>query len=259
MRIALGLEYDGGDFCGWETQTHGRTVQASLEDALSRVANEPIRTVCAGRTDARVHAFGQVVHFDTAAERSPRAWVFGTNANLPKAVSVAWAHPVPDDFHARFSARRRHYRYLIYNRPARPAVLYRRVTWECRALDEASMQVGANYLVGEHDFSSYRAIACQAKSPVRTVHRLEVARDGNLIRIDVIANAFLYHMVRNIAGVLMAVGLGKRDPAWVEEVLMLRDRTRGGVTAPPDGLYLMRVDYPEQYDLPQVSQTGLLW
>lgn len=251
MRIALGLEYEGTRFAGWETQRGQRTLQACLEEALSAVADRAVKTVCAGRTDSGVHACAQVVHFDTSAQRDMRAWVFGANANLPRDMSVLWAVPVNEGFHARFSACSRHYRYLVFNRPVRPALGGGRVTWECRLLDVERMQEAASHLVGEHDFTSYRALACQARSPVRTIHRLDVTREGALVRIDVAANAFLHHMVRNIAGVLMTVGVGKRPPAWAKEVLEARDRTRGGVTAPPAGLYLMRVEYPPGLGLPQ--------
>lgn len=259
MRISLGVEYDGSGFSGWEVQPAGRTVQAALERALSIVADHRVKTVCAGRTDAGVHALGQVVHFDPEGERSPRAWVFGANANLPHSVSVVWAQAVETDFHARFSARSRHYRYLILNRPVRPALLSRRVTWECRPLSEERMRAAAGYLIGEHDFTSYRSVACQAKNPVRNLHRLEVARAGDLIRVDVVANAFLHHMVRNIAGVLLAVGMGKREPAWAREVLQARDRTQGGMTARPDGLYLMGADYPEHFRIPRVFPSPVVW
>ncbi|NIR29511.1 MAG: tRNA pseudouridine(38-40) synthase TruA [Gammaproteobacteria bacterium] len=255
MRIALGLEYEGTQFAGWETQHRQRTAQACLEQALSRVADRPVRTVCAGRTDSGVHACGQVAHFDTTAQRDMRSWVFGANANLPRDMSVLWAVPVDGEFHARFSARRRWYRYVIFNRAVRPALGRRRVTWECRPLDAERMQQAGRYLVGEHDFSSYRALACQARSPIRTVYELRVARQGALVHIDVSANAFLHHMVRNIAGVLMAVGMGKRPPEWAGEILEARDRTRGGVTAPPEGLYLMRVEYPTTFGLPDAHRS----
>ncbi len=259
MRIALGVEYDGTGFSGWQLQEGVPTVQGVLEAALSRVADQPIRVHCAGRTDAGVHGAEQVVHFDTTAERSERSWVFGANANLPKEVAVLWAAPVSEAFHARFSACRRSYRYVIYNRPVRPTFLAWRTTWEYRPLDEARMHEAAQALVGEHDFSSYRAQGCQAKSPVRTVHRLEVSRRGELVFIDVEANAFLHHMVRNIAGVLIAIGAGERPLSWAAEVLAHRDRALGGVTAPPSGLYLTRVGYPPQFELPQIPPSSALW
>jgi tRNA pseudouridine38-40 synthase len=260
MRIALGIEYDGSDFAGWQSQAGGvRTVQGSVEKALSQVADHPLRVICAGRTDAGVHATAQVIHFDTEAARGMRSWIYGANANLPKDVSVQWGRFVPDDFHARFSAVRRRYRYVILNREIRPSFLDSRVTWEYRPLKEALMSKAAQSLIGEHDFSSYRALACQAKSPVRVLYELNVRRDGELIFLDLEANAFLHHMVRNIAGVLMDIGAGKCPPDWAGEVLESRDRTLGGVTAAPHGLYLAGVTYPDHFDLPPLSRTQVVW
>lgn len=250
MIIALGLEYDGSGFSGWQSQPGVSTVQDSLEIALSRVADHPVRVICAGRTDAGVHAVGQVVHFESGAPRSPRSWVLGANVNLPPGISVTWAQAVARDFHARFSARSRRYRYIILNRWVRPAVLRARVTWQRKPLDELRMRQAAVYLRGEHDFTSFRALACQAKSPVRNVYQLDVSREADCIYIDIHANAFLYHMVRNIAGVLMSVGAGERSPSWVAELLTLRDRAQGGITAPSDGLYLVHVVYDPQFGLP---------
>lgn len=251
MRLALGVEYDGSAFCGWQFQDHSPSVQAEVEKALSKVANSPVRVQCAGRTDTGVHATGQIIHFDTEAERSERSWVFGANANLPKEVVILWAKPVDESFHARFSALKRRYRYVIFNRDVRPTFLAGKSSWACRPLDEVRMQAAANYLIGEHNFDSYRAVACQAKSPIRTVSRLDVSRNGQFIYLDIEANAFLHHMVRNIAGVLMAIGRGEKEPQWAKEILEHRDRTMGGVTAPPHGLYLTEVDYPEQFQLPR--------
>ena len=259
MRIALGIEYDGTEFSGWQLQQGVRTIQGCVEEALSIVADYPVRVHCAGRTDAGVHGAGQVVHFDTGAERSMRSWVFGANANLPKQIAVLWATPVSEAFHARFSAVRRRYRYVIYNRNVRPTFLAWRSSWEYRPLDVALMHEAAQYLVGEHDFSSYRAQACQAKSPVRSVYRLDVTRRDELVFIDIEANAFLHHMVRNIAGVLMAIGAGERPPVWAREILELRNRALGGVTAPPHGLYLMAVGYPEEFRLPQLGGGSAVW
>ena len=250
MRIAAGIEYDGTDFCGWQAQDGSRTVQAAVECAFSTVAAHPISVVCAGRTDSGVHAMGQVVHFDSDANRRPRSWLLGANANLPKDVSVVWVKPVAQDFHARFSALARTYRYVILNRMTRPAILRNRVCWHHPPLDPDRMVLAARHLVGEHNFSSFRALACQAKHPVRTIHRLEVQRRGDYIHLDITANAFLHHMVRNIAGVLIAVGEGEREPDWVQELLMARDRRVGGVTGPAGGLYLAEVQYPARYDLP---------
>lgn len=260
MRYAFGIEYDGSEFSGWQAQRHAvRTVQGVVEKAVAKVANHPVEVICAGRTDAGVHGTGQVIHFDSDAERSERSWVFGTNANLPKDVCVLWARPVTDDFHARFSAQGRAYRYVIFNRAVRPTFLARRVTWAHRPLDVGPMGEAARHLLGEHDFSSYRAVACQAKSPVRTIHRLEVWREGPYVHIEVEANAFLHHMVRNIAGVLMAIGTGEQPPEWADEVLKARDRRLGGVTAPPHGLYLIRVDYPEAFGIPRLSPLPVVW
>ncbi len=259
MRIAAAVEYDGSAFNGWQIQVGVPTVQEAVEKALSVVADRPITVQCAGRTDTGVHGAGQIVHFDTDVERDMRAWVFGANANLPKQVALLWATPVPDDFHARFSAVRRSYRYVICNRPVRPTFLAWRTTWEYRPLDESRMAAAAQALVGEHDFSSYRAQGCQAKSPVRTIHRLEVSRQGDYIFLDIEANAFLHHMVRNIAGVLMDIGAGKRPVDWSKEVLEHCDRSLGGITAPPHGLYLMTVQYPEEYELPPLSPTSPVW
>mgnify|MGYP001817915582 FL=1 len=257
MRVALGIEYDGSAFHGWQAQQEGvRTVQTALEAALAKVANHPLRVVCAGRTDTGVHALGQVVHFDTEAQRSERNWLLGTNVNLPYDVSVTWARPVDNAFSARFSAVSRRYRYFILNRTSRSAVLAGRVTWTHRPLDAGRMQEAAKALVGEHDFSSYRALGCQAKSPVRTLYELKVERQGEFVVLSLHANAFLHHMVRNIAGVLMAIGRGDREVGWSGEVLDLRDRTLGGVTAPPDGLYFAAVEYPEAFGIPAVPHSG---
>jgi len=226
------------------------TVQQTLESALSKIAAEPIRVVCAGRTDTGVHAASQVIHFDTTQPRNERAWLLGTNTHLPEQVRVRWARFMPTTFHARFSASGRRYRYLIDNRAIRPAIMSRQLTWQCLPLDESLMQQAAESLLGEHDFSAYRATQCQAKSPVRTVHHLQVVRQGELVVIDIHANAFLHHMVRNIAGVLMAIGCGKQAPDWAWQVLQSRDRSVGGVTAPPHGLYLIAIDYPERFAIP---------
>lgn len=260
MRVALGIEYDGSDFAGWQLQEAGvRTVQGSVEQALSQVADHPLRVICAGRTDAGVHATAQVVHFDTEAERSPRSWVYGANANLPKSITVQWARVVAEDFHARFSAVRRRYRYVILNRELRPSFLAGRVSWEYRPLNEVRMAEAARFLVGEHDFSAYRAVGCQAKSPVRTLYKLNLRRDRDLLILDLEANAFLHHMVRNIAGVLMDIGAGKRPPVWAREVLETRDRTLGGITASPHGLYLTGVVYPARFGLPPLSPSRVVW
>jgi tRNA pseudouridine38-40 synthase len=256
----MGVEYDGQNFCGWQTQKDDLpTVQDSLEEGISTVADQAIKVVCAGRTDTGVHACGQVVHFDTDTNRDERSWVLGTNANINKSISVLWAKPVSEDFHARFSALSRRYRYVIVNRFVRPTFLAGRVSWEHRPLEEKRMQQAANHLLGEHDFNAYRAVACQAHSPVRTVSQLDVIRKEDLVIIDIRANAFLHHMVRNIAGVLMAIGAGEQDVDWSKEVLETRDRTLGGVTAPPHGLYFMGVEYPPEFEIPQLSPTLQVW
>ena len=250
MRIALGIEYDGTGFYGWQRQSDGRTVQACVEAALSEVADHQVKVVCAGRTDTGVHASGQVIHFDSKAVRAMNGWVRGTNAHLPPDVRVQWSHPVDAAFHARFSATRRYYRYIIHNHPVRSALLRNRVGWEYQHLDESSMLTAARHLLGEHDFTSFRAVACQAHSPVRTIYHLELSRSGNFIYLDIMANAFLHHMVRCIAGVLIAIGRGEQAPGWVVEVLAAKDRRLSGVNAPPAGLYLVAVYYPDKFRLP---------
>ena len=252
MRIALGVEYDGSGYHGWQRQEPGvATVQGEVEAALSRVANTAVRVICAGRTDAGVHATGQVVHFDTEVERENKSWVFGANANLPDDVAVRWAVRVPEHFHARFSAVSRSYRYIICSDPVRPALLRRQVTWNYRTLGVERMRAALPYLRGRHDFTAYRSVHCQAQSPVRTLEHLALHRQGSLLVLEVRADAFLMHMVRNIAGVLMSIGSGRREPDWAGEVLAARDRRAGGVTAPPWGLYLVRIGYPDEFALPR--------
>ncbi|WP_432473852.1 tRNA pseudouridine(38-40) synthase TruA [Amphritea sp. HPY] len=256
-RYALCVEYAGGNYRGWQTQKEKDvpTVQETVEAALSKIANEPISVICAGRTDACVSGTYQIIHFDTTAERNLRGWVMGTNTQLPDDIAIRWAKPVDNSFHARFSALERRYRYLIYSSPVKPALLSKGVTWTHKKLDISAMQEATKYLLGEHDFSSYRAIACQAKSPVREVRAMNIYTAGELIVIDVRANAFLHHMIRNFAGVLMTIGAGEAKPVWAKEVLEARDRTQGGITAPPYGLYFVDVKYPEEYELPK-SQLG---
>lgn len=251
-RIALGVEYDGSHYHGWQAQQAGvATVQAEVERALSQVADHAVSVACAGRTDTGVHALGQVIHFDTSAERSERGWVYGANSALPADIAIRWAKPVTKDFHARFGAIARRYRYVIYNHSIRPGLYNRQLTWNYRPLDVARMREALPALRGTHDFTSYRGVHCQAKSPVKTLHYLEVFQRGRLIVIEAEANAFLMHMVRNIAGVLMAIGAGKAEPGWAGEVLAARDRRLGGVTAPPYGLYMVGVRYAESHGLPQ--------
>ncbi|MBK5936265.1 tRNA pseudouridine(38-40) synthase TruA [Halorhodospira halophila] len=250
QRIALVLEYDGTNFSGWQRQDHAPSVQQALERAVSRIADHPVTVVCAGRTDAGVHAAAQVVHFDTTASRPLHAWVLGTNAQLPETVSVRSAHAVDADFHARYRAQRRGYRYVFLSRRARPALLRHRVAWTHRQLDAGRMHRAAQALVGEQDFSAFRAVACQAPHAVREVYRIDVHRHGELLFIDIEANAFVHHMVRNIAGTLMAVGTGEQAEHWPADLLAAGDRTRSGITAPASGLYLTRVVYPPHYGLP---------
>lgn len=260
MRIAMAVEYDGSGYSGWQIQKEtSNTIQAVVESAISKVADEPIRVHVAGRTDTGVHATAQIIHFDTVAERTERSWVFGTNANLPKDVVTVWSKPVSDEFHARFSAVRRAYRFVIYSRAVRPTFLAGRVTWTHKPLELTRMAEAAKHLIGEHDFSSFRAVGCQANSPVRTITSVEVSQQGPYTYIDIEANAFLYHMVRNIAGVLMKIGTGEAEPAWCGEVLRLKDRTQGGVTAPAAGLYLVGVEYPPEFGLAHGYPSLSVW
>lgn len=249
IRIVLGVEYDGSRFFGWQWQTKKRSVQAVLELALSKVANHPVTVQCAGRTDTGVHALEQVVHFDTTAHRELDAWLLGGNCNLPDEVRILWVKPAVADFHARYSAIARFYRYIISNRPVKSALLVKQVTWCYPYLDADKMQLAAQYLLGNHDFSSFRAQGCQSKSPCRIMYFVEVYREGDRVIMDISANAFLHHMVRNIAGALMAVGIGKQPVEWVQSLLAEKNRKVAGVTAPPDGLYLGGVYYPEHYGI----------
>ncbi|CAG0981197.1 tRNA pseudouridine synthase A [Rhodocyclaceae bacterium] len=253
MRIALGIEYDGTGFFGWQSQPGGNTVQDAVEAAIARICGHSLRVVCAGRTDTGVHALAQVVHFDTDAVRPLTAWVRGVNAYLPATVAVTWAREVGADFHARFSARSRSYRYLLLNRPVRPALLSGRVGWHHRPLAVRPMQEAAALLLGEHDFSSFRAAECQAKSPVKTLYRADVAVQGDCIVFDFRASAFLHHMVRNLVGSLVQVGLGKQPPAWMADLLAQRDRTLAAPTFDPAGLYFAGVEYDAAWQLPEAA------
>ncbi len=261
MRVALGIEYDGSAFSGWQIQKGNvATVQKKLEIALSKIANETIEKIqVAGRTDTGVHATGQVIHFDTNAKRSMSSWVLGANRYLcEQNVSVLWARDMSDDFHARFSAQRREYRYIIFSRDIRPTFIKHCVSWDPRTLDLSRMQEAAQYLVGEHDFDSYRTVNCQAKSPVKTVFFLNISQNGNYFYIDIQANSFLHHMVRNIAGVLMTIGAGEAEPKWALDVLQARDRKVAGKTAPPGGLYLTNVTYDDKFNLPKNNSELIL-
>lgn len=251
MRVALGLEYDGSKFSGWQSQPGGSTVQDVLETALSEIACRPVRTVCAGRTDTGVHALCQVIHFDTDAERPSSAWVRGTNAHLPTCVAVRWALPVSDKFNARFSAQARSYRYLLLNRSQRPGVWAGKLGWYHRALDIAAMRQASRCLLGEHDFSSFRSAECQARTPMKNLHDFQVDCRGDLVEFKIRANAFLHHMVRNLVGALVYVGSGRLSPQGLVELLAARDRRQAPPTFMPDGLYLAGIEYGSEWGLPQ--------
>lgn len=255
-RLAVGIEYDGAAHAGWQTQQRLRTVQELAERALSCVAAEPIALVCAGRTDAGVHARGQVAHFDTHACRSLRGWVLGANSELPPDISLTWARPVPLHFHARYSAEARTYRYLVLNRGTRSALWAHRAVWVRRPLDHERMAEAAATLWGEHDFSAFRSSECQSRSPVRRLERLEVERQGEWVIIQATANAFLHHMMRNLAGLLIAIGRGDAPPSRAREVLDGRDRSRAAATAAAEGLYLWSVRYPGAFGLPESFTDG---
>jgi tRNA pseudouridine38-40 synthase len=249
-RIALGLEYDGSRFLGWQTQPGGGTVQDTLEPALGEIAGEPIALTCAGRTDRGVHARLQVVHFDTSRVRPVAAWVRGVNAHLPDAVAVLWSRHVDDAFHARYSAVARTYRYELLNRAVRPALGAQRLGWFHLPLELAAMREAAALLLGEHDFSAFRSSQCQARSPVRTLHAIDIEQRGERIDFVLRANAFLHRMVRNIVGTLVYIGKGKHPPGWAGEVLAGRQRARAAPTFGPEGLYLEKIEYGEQWGLP---------
>ncbi len=259
MRVVFGVEYDGTDFAGWQIQPNQRTVQGCLQKAISKVANEPISVVAAGRTDSGVHALNQVVHFDTTANRSERGWILGLNTNLPKDVNVVWARTVDDEFSARFSAERRHYRYVILNRVSRTAIHAKRMWWVFQPLDVEKMQQAADSLLGHHDFSAFRAKDCQANNPVKTLERLQVTKQGDCIAIDVTSQSFLHHMVRNLVGVLVPIGQGDKPVEWAKQVLESKERAKGGITSPPEGLFFVDVEYPQRYSLPAVSGFPVLW
>lgn len=253
MRIAACVEYDGGAYSGWQAQAHAPSVQFEVESALAFVADHPVRAVCAGRTDSGVHALGQIIHFDSDAERPARAWVFGANTRLPPDVSLQWAQPVDSDFHARRDAIRREYRYLIWNHPARSALFGARAA-QCRyPLDAQAMEVAGQHLLGENDFSAFRAAGCQSNSPWRRLEALTVGRYGDFVEVRVVANAFVHHMVRNIVGTLLVIGRGERPVDWARALLAGRDRTKAGPTAPAHGLYMWHVEYAPACGLPERS------
>ncbi|MCX7097299.1 MAG: tRNA pseudouridine(38-40) synthase TruA [Methylococcales bacterium] len=249
MRYVAGIEYDGSGFYGWQWQTQHRSVQAVLEQALSHVADHPLTVICAGRTDTGVHALEQVIHFDATPNRGLHAWMRGGNSKLPDDVRITWVQTATIGFHARYSAVARFYRYIILNRPVKSALLRQQATWCPAHLDVEKMHLAAQHLIGQHDFSSFRAQGCQSKSPMRAMYFIDVYRQGEQIIIDISANAFLHHMVRNIAGVLMAIGQGKQPVDWTLQLLALKSRKLGGITAPPDGLYLGGVYYPEHFGI----------
>jgi tRNA pseudouridine38-40 synthase len=250
MRIALGIEYNGAKYFGWQRQKEVISVQEVLEGAVGKIANHPVVLFCAGRTDSGVHATGQVVHFDTDSLRDMKAWSMGVNSNLPDDVAVRWAQPVSDDFHSRYTATARRYRYIIYNNRLRPGILRDGLSHYPMPLDETLMQTASGCLLGENDFTSFRAVHCQAKTPNRCIHYIKISRQNDYVIIDIKANAFLHHMVRNIAGSLITIGLGENPVKWLEEVLHAKDRTKAAATAKAGGLYMIEVDYPEQWQIP---------
>lgn len=258
-KVAIGVEYQGTAYCGWQFQQHCVSVQQQLEQALSSIANEPISLHCAGRTDTGVHAVGQVAHFYSGSQRPIRAWVQGVNTQLPKDIRVIWAQPVPDRFHARFSALARQYRYVIFNRGVHSAILADRVTWDGRSLNDQQMHLAAQALIGEQDFSAFRAAGCQAAHARREVQSISVTRQQDFVFVDIQANAFLHHMVRNIVGSLMAIGRAEAPVDWISTLLSKGDRTLAGVTAPAAGLYFVNALYPKEYNIPQQALNGLLW
>lgn len=259
-RIAFGIEYVGTNYSGWQSQQHATpipSIQSTLEKAIASVADHPISTICAGRTDAGVHAANQVIHCDIQAIRTPYSWIHGCNSNLPRDIRVLWMQEVAEDFSARRSAIGRHYKYFIYNNPIRPSLLSDYVGWYYKSLDAAKMHEAAQFWLGTHDFSSFRGAGCQSKSPVRAVKKISVERRGDLVIIDIIADAFLYHMVRNMVGALIQIGSGRQTMAWAQQVLEAKCRTKASITAAPQGLYLAAVLYPEQLQIPQAKSS--LW
>ena len=251
MRLALGISYNGQAYQGWQSQLSGLTVQDKLETALGKFTQHRVSTLCAGRTDSGVHGLMQVVHFDTPLERTIASWVRGTNAFLPRDIAVEWAQVVPPEFHCRASALSRRYAYIVMESPVRPSVDNGRVGWAFRPLNQEAMQQAVLHLLGEHDFTSFRASACQALSPIKTLHRVEISRRGAYWRFEFEANAFLHHMIRNIMGCLMTVGQGKQPPDWLLAVLLARDRDAAAPTFPPDGLYFLGPRYAPHWGLPE--------
>lgn len=256
-KIALGIEYDGSRFSGWQRQDHVLCVQQSIEEAIAKIAQHKISITCAGRTDAGVHATYQVVHFESPVDRPMRAWTMGINSNVPKSIAVRWGKEVPNEFDARFSATARKYRYIIYNHALRPGILNGGLTHEYNQINAEWMHQAAQALVGEHDFTSFRAAHCQSNTPVRCVHHIKVVRMGAYVVVEVKANAFLHHMVRNFVGSLITVGRGLEPVEWIQQLLAMKDRAKASMTAKPNGLYLVDVDYPAEYELPKSSQGPL--
>lgn len=259
FKFAIGIEYSGSAYSGWQQQKHSVSIQQYVQDAIGFVANHPVSLVCAGRTDAGVHAVEQVAHFQSGALRTNRSWLLGSNCRLPGDIRIKWISRVDDSFHARFSAYARSYRYIILNNDVPSALFYERCNWEFRKLDHEKMHDSAQVLLGEHDFSAFRAVGCQAKSACRNIHSIQVSRQGDLIYLDITANAFLYHMVRNITGSLLVVGRGEKPVDWIEELLVGKDRNLAGITAPATGLYLQRVYYPESFNIPCYSKKPVLF
>lgn len=258
MRIVAGVEYNGNKFHGWQAQADVLTIQLVLEQALSKIADEPVQTMCAGRTDRGVHATNQVIHFNTNAIRKPEAWILGTNTHLPHPISIKWVREIDSDFHARFDALARRYQYFIYNNPTRSSLFYALSTWVAYPLDETYMHEAAQYLIGEHDFTSFRSAQCQSRTARRHVFAISVTRHREWVLVDIVANSFLHHMVRNIVGVLLEIGQRKQEPNWCQKVLLARDRKQAGKTAPPQGLYLTGVRYADVHQLPCAFESPFL-
>ncbi len=258
-RIAACVEYCGVNYCGWQRQIHSPCVQTEVEKAISRVANQQVTVINAGRTDAGVHGIGQIIHFDTYSARSENEWLRGVNTYLPRDISLVWTRPVDRDFHARFAAKRRSYRYVILNRRVGPSYLHGRVTWHYAPLESGLMQQAAKPLVGRHDFSAYRAAGCQSKDPVKEVYQITLGQSGPWFWLDITANGFLQYMVRNICGVLMRIGEGREPVQWAQQVLQSHDRRLGGITAAPDGLYFVSAEYDARFGLPAPPEVCRFW
>ncbi len=258
-KLVLGIEYDGSAYCGWQRQSHSPSVQAEVESALSFVANKPVDLICAGRTDTAVHACEQITHFETDVDRSNRSWLLGANCRLPKDIRILWIQPIQSSFHARFSAVARSYRYIIQNSTVASALFHDKVCWEHRELNVKLMHEAAQQLIGEHNFNAFRASGCQAKSPIRTIEYLRVTRQGEFIYMDIKANAFLHHMVRNLAGSLISIGFGDQNVRWLKEVLLSQNRQLASKTSAAAGLYFVQAYYPDEFKLQQIERKPLLF